>query len=95
MVNLLTQAAALVSNISATAPSLEAVDAPVAGVPLSYGPRCIRRDISANLTRTFSTGDKHLNLLTNTSYNTIGTFQDRMQGLPFTLGDPGVHGAVS
>lgn len=82
-------------NISATSPTLDAVDAPVGGVPLSYGPRCIRRDISENLTRTFSTDDKHYDLLTNVSYNTLAAYQDRLQGLPFTMGDPGQHGAVS
>lgn len=81
-------------NISATAPTLEAVDPPVAGVPLSYGPRCVRRDISQNLTATFSTDDKHYDLLTNVSYSSIQGYQDRLQGEPFTMGDPGQHGAV-
>ncbi|CAN8097757.1 unnamed protein product [Discula destructiva] len=80
-------------NISATSPSLDAEDPPVAGVPLSYGPRCIRRDISANLTRTFSTDDKHYDFLTNSSYSTLAEWQDRLQGMPFSLGDPGQHGA--
>lgn len=82
-------------NISSTAPSFESVGIPVAGVPLSYGPRCLRRDISENLTRTFSTDDHHYDLLTNVSYNTLAGYQDRLQGLPFTWGDPGQHGAVS
>ncbi|ORY68344.1 uncharacterized protein BCR38DRAFT_130468 [Pseudomassariella vexata] len=81
-------------NISATSPSLVAPDAPVAGTKLSYAPRCIRRDISPNITATFSTDAKHLDLLTNPLYqDSIGPYQDRLQGKPFDQCDPGQHGA--
>ncbi|KAH8194712.1 hypothetical protein TruAng_011124 [Truncatella angustata] len=81
-------------NISATSPSLVAADVPVAGTNLSCGPRCIRRNISPNITATFSTDAKHLDLWTNSNYQTgIGLWQDRLQGKPFDQCDPGQHGA--
>ncbi|KAH6654217.1 hypothetical protein BKA67DRAFT_564442 [Truncatella angustata] len=69
----------------------------VAGPFLGYQPRCMRRDILPEFTVKWATDAHLLDLLTNSSYNTIGPFQDRLQagtGLHsvghFTYGgDPG------
>jgi tyrosinase len=69
--------AGIMANISASAPTWPTV---VAGVPLSYGPRCIRRDISVELSKKWATDDHAVDLLTNPLYQTgISDFQDRLQ----------------
>ncbi|KAK8043356.1 Di-copper centre-containing protein [Apiospora rasikravindrae] len=69
--------AGVMANLTATVPSWPSI---TAKEPLSYGPRCIRHDISVPLARKWS-GDEHIvDLLRNPLYQTdIGAFQDRLQ----------------
>ncbi|KAH6656064.1 hypothetical protein BKA67DRAFT_562558 [Truncatella angustata] len=69
--------AGVLANISASAPTWPTVEA---GVALSYGPRCIRHDISVPLANKWATDDHTVDLLSNPAYQTnIAAFQDRLQ----------------
>ncbi|KAK6067544.1 hypothetical protein SCUP234_11542 [Seiridium cupressi] len=69
--------AGVLANISATGPTWPTVEA---GVELSYGPRCIRHDISVPLANEWATDDHTVDLLSNPSWQTdIAAFQDRLQ----------------
>jgi len=84
------------ANVSATQPALRAPDAPVGDTVniLRYEPRCFRRDISPEVSAKFATDEESYDLLINPAYQTsIGTFQDRLEGLPLSLGYMGLHGA--
>lgn len=84
----------IMANISATFPTLNATDAPVVGEFLGYDPRCIRRDISADVSQQWLPDTETYDLLTNPLYQTgIGAFQDRLEGRNFTAGYLGLHGA--
>lgn len=69
--------AGVMANLTATVPSWPGI---AVKEPFSYGPRCIRRDISVPLAQKWS-GDEHIvDLLRNPLYQTgIGAFQDRLQ----------------
>ncbi|KAK7962896.1 uncharacterized protein PG986_003721 [Apiospora aurea] len=82
--------AGIMANLTATVPSWPNI---TIKEPLSYGPRCIRHDISAPLARKWS-GDEHVvDLLRNPRYQTgIGAFQDRLQYTGnATVGCYGLH----
>lgn len=80
--------AGITTNLAAMAPALVAPDAPVAGsVPaLGYMPRCIRRDVSVDLSRRFAGEEKLLRLLTHPMFqdDKIGPFQRYFEGGSFT-----------
>ncbi|KAK8098833.1 tyrosinase [Apiospora kogelbergensis] len=71
--------AGMVANLSATGPTFPGI--PAGLPPLSYQPRCVRRDISPWVSRQWSTEAQSVDLLTNPAYQTdIRAFQDRLQG---------------
>lgn len=90
----------IMTNISATRPTLNATDAPVPGPFLGYQPRCVRRDISADLSQRFGTEEHLLYLLTDPKFqvDSIGPFQLFFEGGTFTFPpgssvfDIGLHG---
>jgi tyrosinase len=93
--------AGIMTNITSTRPTLNATDGPIPGKILSYEPRCIRRDISADLSQRFA-GDEHLlRLLTHPTFqvDNIGPFQKFFEGGTATFPpgnevfDIGLHGA--
>jgi tyrosinase len=51
----------------------------VPGPFLGYQPRCIRRDILPEYTQTYATEAHLLDLYTNTTLNSIGPWQDKLQ----------------
>jgi tyrosinase len=93
--------AGIMANISATKPKLDAPDAPLPGPFLGYQPRCIRRDISADLSQRFATDSRLLHLLTSPIFqnDTIGPFDSFFEGGTFAYSggstdfDIGLHGA--
>lgn len=81
----------MMANISATASSCAYCNITY-GPLLSYGPRCVVRDIS-NALGTWASDDNIVDLLNNTLYQSgIGAFQDRLQytGID-TVGWYGLH----
>ncbi|KAK8070601.1 hypothetical protein PG997_010804 [Apiospora hydei] len=71
--------AGMVANLSATGPTFPGIRTGLP--PLGYQPRCVRRDISAWVSRQWSTDAQSVDLLTNPAYQTdIRAFQDRLQG---------------
>ena len=70
----------VIANLSASAVTLVAPDAPKAGPPLGYQPRCIRRDISPDVSSKFSGDDKTLRILTDPLFADLGHFQDFFEG---------------
>lgn len=71
--------AGLRANLSATGPTFPGV--PAGRARLGFQPRCVRRDISAWVTRQWSTDAQSADLLANPAYQTgLAAFQDRLQG---------------
>jgi tyrosinase len=93
--------AGIMTNLSATSPTLNATDGPVPGEFLGYQQRCMRRDISADLSQRFAGDERLLHLLTDSIFqgNSIGPFQDFFEGGSFLFPagskteDIGLHGA--
>ncbi|KAK1752335.1 hypothetical protein QBC47DRAFT_433415 [Echria macrotheca] len=74
-------------NLGPIAPTLSGV-APVTGGLLAYNPRCVRRDISAWVSRQWTTEQNTTDLIVQSA--DVGTFQTVMQG-DFDKGVYGVH----
>ncbi|KAH8897262.1 putative tyrosinase [Thozetella sp. PMI_491] len=93
----------ILTNISATSPTLNATDAVIPGPFLGYQPRCVRRDISVDLSKKFAS-DAHLkHILTHPIFQgeSIGPFQDYFEAgtwlypngtIPGQDWDIGLHG---
>lgn len=82
------------ANISATQPTLRAPDAPKGDKENlnQYQPRCIRRDISPEVSSIFGTDELIADQLTNPEYaSSIGPFQDRFQGWPINVTYKGIQ----
>lgn len=75
-------------NLGPVSPALAGVVAN--GDGLGYNPRCLRRDMSAYVAKTWGNTKEILELIL--SKNTIGEFQNHMQG-DFANGFVGVHSA--
>lgn len=95
----------IMTNISATQPGLNASDAPIPGALLSYQPRCIRRDLSMDLSSRFLSDDHLYHILTYPVFqnSSIGPFQDYFEGgsgyfpsgkIPTQDIDLGLHGSA-
>jgi len=89
----------MIANISATSPTLLAPDAPKVGPYLGYQPRCMRRDISVDVSSKFSSDAKLLQILTDPMFQELGPFQDYFEAGTSTFPpgtfkdfDLGLHG---
>ncbi|KAH8896868.1 Di-copper centre-containing protein [Thozetella sp. PMI_491] len=87
--------AGIPTNISATGPSLVAPDAPIPGPFLGYQPRCIRRDISVDLSQRFGNEAHTFYILTAPIFqgSSIGPFQAYFEGGSWTYPQGTIPGA--